>query len=257
MTRRVHIAAVLAIAAASLLLLAPIPAREISPKPQNAAPQIGEPVENIVIGFVGGYVKPNNTVHAEVQLAANLRKLYPKDVDVETFGDHRIEQAHEKILALLSGGGDGAAPTAQQRKDARIILYGHSWGGAAAVELARWLQKDRIPVLLTVQVDSIPKYRENDTVIPANVAKAANFYQPHGVLHGAPEIRAADPAKTEILGNFKYDYSKSSLKCSRYPWWDRYLVKAHTQIECDPVVWNKIEGMIRAELPAAESAGSQ
>jgi hypothetical protein len=222
--------------------------------PQNPAATIANPIENIVIGFLGGYVNPNNPVHAEVQLAANLRKVYPKGVDVETFADHSIKQAHEKVLALLAGR-NGGIPNPQQKKDARIILYGHSWGGAAAVELARGLEKDEIPVMLTVQVDSIAKYHENDTVIPANVAKAVNFYQPHGILHGVPEIHAADPSRTQILGNFKYDYSNSQLKCSRYPWWDRYVVKAHTQIECDPVVWDKIEAMIRAELPAEENTG--
>jgi hypothetical protein len=248
-TRRTQVLVIIAAGIGSLFFLAPILAREVStkPQPQNPAAVIAQPVESIVIGFVGGYVNPNNTIHAEVQLAAKLRKLYPKDVDVETFGDHRTRQAHEKILALLSGR-NGGVPSAQQKIDARIVLYGHSWGGAAAVELARELQKDGIPVLLTIQVDSIAQRGKSDTLIPANVAKAANFYQPHGVLHGAPEIRAADPSKTQILGNFKYDYSKSTLKCSRYPWWDRYLVRAHTQIECDPVVWDKIEGLIRAEL---------
>src|SRR5579863_7427054 len=31
----------------------------------------------IVIGFVGGFVRRNDTVHQEVQLAAHLRKQYP------------------------------------------------------------------------------------------------------------------------------------------------------------------------------------
>ena len=31
----------------------------------------------IVIGFVGGFIKHDNLVHSEVQLAARLRKAYP------------------------------------------------------------------------------------------------------------------------------------------------------------------------------------
>jgi len=42
-------------------------------------------------------------------------------------------------------------------------------------------------VLLTVQVDI--SIRHNDRVIPANVAQAANFYQPYGLLRGRAAIR--------------------------------------------------------------------
>jgi hypothetical protein len=205
-------------------------------------------IHAIVFGFVGGFVKHDNPVHAEVQLAARLRQTYPSGVDVETFESHRGEEAHAKILALLAGEGR-RAPTAEQKRSARIILYGHSWGAAAAIEIARELQKDGVPVLLTIQVDSIAKVGHNDTTIPSNVAQAANFYQTHGILHGNHPIRAADPSHTKIIGNFLFDYTNSPLKCSRYPWWDRYIVRAHTQIECDPVVWNRVDSLIRAALP--------
>jgi len=115
--------------------------------------------------------------------------------------------------------------------------------------LARELAKDGIPVLLTVQVDSVAKLGNNDTTIPPNVAQAANFYQPHGLVHGDHDIRAADPSRTRIIGNFRFDYAESPLKCSQYPWWDRYFVKAHTQIECDPAVWNRVHDLIGSNLP--------
>jgi hypothetical protein len=210
----------------------------------------------IVIGFLGGYVKRDNPVHAEVQLAVRLRKTYSTAVHVETFESRHVDEAHQKILDDLSGK-DHGAPTAEEKRNARIALYGHSWGAASAIELARELQKDGIPVLLTIQVDSIAKFRENDTTIPANVAQAANFYQSHGLLHGDHDIRAADSARTKIIGNFRYDYTNSPLKCSRYPWWDRYIVRAHTQIECDPVVWNKVDALIREALPPTAQSATQ
>jgi hypothetical protein len=204
----------------------------------------------IVIGFVGGFVAHDNPVHSEVQLAARLRKEYPAGVDVETFESYHGKEARKKILKLLDANHDGAL-TAEEKRIARIIIYGHSWGASASVNLARALAKDGIPVLLTLQVDSVSKFGRNDTIIPANVAQAANFYQTHGIVHGDHDIRAADPARTQIIGNFRFDYEKSSLKCSAYPWWDRFFVKAHTQIECDPVVWKQVEDLIRAHLPPA------
>lgn len=222
----------------------PIPANEASTKPPA-----------IVIGFVGGFIAHDNPVHSEVQLAARLRKQYPTGVDVETFESYRGERAERKILKLLDTNHDGIL-TVEEKQKARIIIYGHSWGGSESVILARALKKDGIPVLLTLQVDSVSRPGNNDTIIPANVAQAANFYQPHGLVRGNQDIRAADPAHTRIIGNFRFDYEKSSLNCAEYPWYDRVFVKPHTQIECDPAVWDQVESLIRANLPPVTPSGS-
>ncbi len=225
----------------------------ISTRPVLANEASTEPPA-IVIGFVGGFVKHDNLVHSEVQLAARLRKEYPTGVDVETFESYRGEKAHQRILKLLDANHTGTL-TVEEKQNARIILYGHSWGGAESVTLARALEKDGIPVLLTLQVDSISKPGSNATIIPANVAQAANFYQSHGLLRGHHDIRAADPARTRIIGNFRFDYETSPLKCSEYPWYDRIFVKPHTQIECDPIVWNQVEFLIQSSLPPATRSG--
>lgn len=209
----------------------------------------------IVIGFLGGFISHDNPIHSEVQLAARLRKDYPTGVDVETFESYRGGRAHRKILTLLDTNHDGTL-TSEEKEKARIFIYGHSWGASESIVLARALAKDGIPVILTLQVDSIPRPGSNDTKIPANVAQAANFYQSRGLLRGHHDIRAVDPARTRIIGNFKFDYKKSPLKCSEYPWYDRILTKAHTQIECDPVVWNQVESLIRSNLLPLTPSGS-
>jgi hypothetical protein len=209
----------------------------------------------IVIGFLGGFVRHDNVVHSEVQLAARLRKAYPTGVVVETYESYNGENARKKILSVLDTNHDGTLTTGE-KQSARIILYGHSWGASEAIAVARELEKDGIPVLLTIQVDSVSKFRQNDAVIPANVAQAANFYQPDGFVHGQPAIRAADPARTKIVGNFRFDYKANLYACNEYPWYDRVFVKRHTQIECDPTVWKKAEDLIRANLPPATPEGS-
>jgi hypothetical protein len=209
----------------------------------------------IVIGFVGGFIKHDNLVHSEVQLAARLRKDYPMGVDVETFESYHGEKARERILSLLDANHDGTL-TPDEKQNGRIIIYGHSWGGSEAITLARKLEKDGIPVLLTIQVDSISKIHQNDAVIPANVSQAANFYQPNGFLHGQSKIRAADAARTSIIGNFRFDYKASPYKCAQYPWYDRIFGKSHTQIECDPGVWKQAESLIRSNLPPPRGKGA-
>jgi hypothetical protein len=209
----------------------------------------------IVIGFVGGFVRHDNLVHSGVQVAARLRDDYRSGVYVESFENHRGEKARAAILRLLDADHDGVL-SPEEKRNARIIIYGISWGGSETVNLARELEKDGIPVLLTIQVDSVSKIGENDSLIPANVGAAVNFFQPDGLLHGRPEIRAADASRTEILGNFRYDYKKTPIRCEQYPWYDRVFAKTHTQIECDPKVWNKVESLIRSKLPASASSSS-
>jgi hypothetical protein len=201
----------------------------------------------IVVGFVGGLVRHNNVAHSEVQLAARLRKTYSTEVDVETFENYHGDKARETILSLLKTS-HVQTLTLDEKRSARIIIYGHSWGGSEAITLARKLEKDGIPVLLTIQVDSVSKVHQGDAIIPANVVQAANFYQTNGRLHGQPAIRAADPTRTHIIGNFRFDYEQSAYNCSKYPWYDHIFSKAHTQIECDPSVWNQVESLIRTEM---------
>jgi hypothetical protein len=202
----------------------------------------------IVIGFVGGFVRHDDTVHSAVQVAAHLRKDYPSGVYTEVVENSHREKTHAEIVRLVDANHDGTL-SAEEKRNARIILFGHSWGASEAITLARELNGDGIPVLLTVQVDSVQKPGENDTVIPPNVAEAANFYQLNGFLHGEPEIRAADPKRTRIIGNSRFDYKASPIDCRQYPWYDRLFMKSHTEIECDPRVWSQVESLIRSRLP--------
>jgi len=201
----------------------------------------------MVIGFVGGFVKHDNRVHSTVQVVEHLRNEYREGVYVQSFANRHRDQAYKEVLRHLDGNNDGKL-SADEKQRARIIIFGHSWGASETVSLARKLERDGIPVLLTVQVDSVAKIGQNDAVIPPNVWQAINFYQPDGIVHGRPQIRAANPARTEILGNFRYDYKANPIRCEGYPWFDRLLVKTHTEIECDPKVWSQVESLIYSKL---------
>ncbi len=220
---------------------------EASSKLPATAAAVSSTSPVIVIGFVGGYVRHDDRVHTEVQLVERLREEYASSAFFETFENHRGEDAHRAVLHQLEAKNNGNL-TPEEKQNVRIIIFGHSWGASETVELARRLEKDGIPVLLTIQVDSVSKRGENDAVIPANVSQAVNFYQLDGVLHGQPQIRAADPARTRILGNFRSDYKTKPLTCGQYPWWDRLFMKPHIQIECDPAVWSQVESLIRSNL---------
>jgi hypothetical protein len=228
--------------AVSLLLVS----GEASAKPQATSAGVSS-AEPVVIGFVGGFVRHNDRVHTEVQLIERLREGYASSAYVQMFENHRGKEAHQAILRRLHANRDGAL-SPEEKQNARIIIFGHSWGASETIELARQLEKDGIPVVLTIQVDSVSKVGQNDAVIPANVLQAVNFYQLDGMLHGQPQIRAANPARTRILGNFRSGYKTKPFSCGQYPWWDRLIMKPHIQIECDPAVWNQVESLIRSNL---------
>jgi hypothetical protein len=204
----------------------------------------------IVVGFVGGFVRHDDAKHAEVQFAERLRDRYPSTLNVQIFGNHAGEKALSHILRLLDTDRDGIL-TAAERAQARIILFGHSWGATETVMLARALQRRQIPVLLTIQVDSIAKPGQENSVIPANVANAVNFYQSHGVLHGRAEIVAMDPARTNIIGNFQMTYKDHPVNCDSFPWYARVFTRPHIEIENDPRVWAQAASLIDLQLSGA------
>ncbi len=212
------------------------------------------PPKIIVIGFVGGHVHGDDTAHSGVQLAARIREDYPSGAYINTFANRQGEDAHQAVLRALDANHDGQL-SAAEKHNARIVIYGHSWGASETVALADALNRDGIPVLLTIQVDSVMKRGENDAVIPPNVAQAVNYYQTDGLLHGRSTIRAADPARTHVIGNFRFAYGSKPIACeAAYPWWDRLAMQQHIEIECDPKVSNEMEQLIRATLGATNHA---
>jgi hypothetical protein len=169
------------------------------------------------------------------------------DIDVEVFGNHEEKKAVEDTILCLDMDKDGFL-TAAEKEQVKIILYGHSWGASQTLTFARDLQRRGIPVSLTIQIDSVKKFGQDDRTVPANVAKAVNFYQRKGLTHGQPLIVAADAGRTKILGNFHMKYEDHQVNCDNYPWLSRVFNKPHHQIENDPQVWSQIASFIDSEL---------
>ena len=207
------------------------------------AKQPTAPVSYIVIGFAGGFVRHDNLHHGPVQLAQRIQQDVPKGTYIRVFENRHRKTAYKAILSLLDRNHDGIL-SSEEKAQARIILFGHSWGASAAVVLARELDRVGIPVLLTVQVDSVAKLWQHDGIIPDNVADAANFYQPHGLIHGRQVIRAADDSKTHILGNYRFDYRETPVQCKEATWLERTLTPSHMQSQCDPHLWAEVESLL-------------
>ena len=225
------------------------PALESGSRPatSNSAPA------DIVVGFVGGFVNRDNPHHGVVQIAQRIGEILPPGTYIRVFENRHRKQAYSTIVHLLDTDHDGIL-SPQEKSRAHIVLFGQSWGAAAAVLLARDLQRKGVPVLLTVQVDSVAKLWQNDSIIPGNVDEAINFYQPHGLVHGRRRIVAADPNRTEILGNYLVDYRQHPVHCSSASWFDRLVTPSHMQSECDPRLWSQIETMVQWRLTPQDTS---
>lgn len=214
----------------------------------NTATPAVAPGQLIVIGFMGGDVLPGNFIHREALVAKDLQKRYPVAVYAEVFANHDGPAALHTITQLLDKNKNGCL-NAQEKSTARIVIFGHSWGASEAITLARHLNELQIPVLLTIQVDSVQKYNEeSDTHIPPNVHEAINFFQTEGLLHGCTVIDAIDPKQTKILGNFQSSYKTTPVSVTEFPWFARTFMKEHIEIENDPVIWDKIEALIQTKI---------
>ena len=197
--------------------------------------------EVLIVGFQGGREAWNAERTAVGRLAARLREMKLPGVHVETVENQKRHLAARLVLEALDRDRDRRlAPDEVSR--ARVILYGHSFGGAAVVKLARELHRLGVPVSLTVQIDSVGR---DDARIPPNVARAANLFQRNGrIIHGEPEIVAEDPGRTAIVGNFEYDYDERQIDISRVPWAKKVFRAAHAKMELDREVWARAEALI-------------
>ncbi len=205
----------------------------------------------IVVGFTGGFVRRDDDRHPEVQMIERLSEEDIPGVHATVYENRRRGKVYKMVLHWLDANGDGHLSAAEKR-NARVILFGHSWGGSAAIKLARELNRHGIPVLMTIQVDSINKIWGDDCVIPPNVGEAINFYQTRGIVHGCRSLRAADPSRTRILGDYRYEYTSQPAGCRSYSWMNRHVFKTHEATDCDPRIWSQINERIRAEIDSAQ-----
>lgn len=200
----------------------------------------------LVLGFMGGRDSWKAKNHLQ-GLATKFRDMRHPLLHVETVENRKRGLAIELIRKALDRNGNGRLE-AEERASARLILYGQSFGGAAVVKLARQLYELQVPVLLTVQIDSVGR---GDARIPPNVARAASLFQRNGFLiSGEAPIVAEDPLKTAILGNFEFDYRQNKIDTSAVPWHKKVFREAHTKMEHDPEVWAKVEDLILREINA-------
>jgi hypothetical protein len=206
------------------------------------------PEDILIIGFMGGR-DPWDSKHVGVgRTAIALRDRNLENVHIVTVQNTHRHLALRLVRKAFDRDQDGMLSPLEVQA-ARVILYGQSWGGAAVVKFARQLERIGVPVMLSVQVDSVGI---SDGEIPANVCRAANFYQNNGrIIRGEPEIRADDPTRTTILFNQRHDYANKEVQMRKLPWWRTLIRTDHLKMDSDQEVWDHVERLIVEEITSS------
>lgn len=202
--------------------------------------------DTLVVGFLGGWERWDDEHRSVRKLALRLRQT--PGVHAESIANHRFRTAEKLIRRALDTNKNGKLEP-EEKARARVILYGQSMGGGAVVKMARRMQSWGVPVLLTAQVDS---WGVRDGHIPVNVKTAVNYYQMERLtIRGQREIEASDPAKTQVLGNFRMSYPIWFPFPQPDEWHRKVFGGAHARMEADPLLWAQIELIIRASMTGA------
>ena len=197
--------------------------------------------DTLVIGFLGGLERWDDANRSVRKVALDLRHKRVAGLHTETFANRNMPLAVDLVRKALDSNSDGSLD-ARERVAHRIVAYGQSLGGAAAIRFARRMDEMGIPVALTVQVDSVGL---DDAIIPPNVSKAANFYQAHRfTVRGQSLIIPANPLRTRIIENTRLDYSDPDSAHKPESWLRRQFGGAHALMEADPVLWARVETLI-------------
>ncbi|HVH70212.1 MAG TPA: hypothetical protein VNB49_03765 [Candidatus Dormibacteraeota bacterium] len=196
----------------------------------------------IVVGFVGGVLKHDNPLRGEVKLAEHFRTEYPSGVYVETFENRRREKALRVILTpmgaersgLLSENEKHRAPFSMATAGAArpwSSLLANSTNAASPFCLRS--KRTGSDVLASMTAGFLPTL----PTPPISISRTA--FKP-SILQ-----------KTQVLGDFRFDYKEHPIHCPEYPWYDRVFAKTHTEIDCDPAVWSQVEALIGQEISQA------
>jgi len=150
----------------------------------------------------------------------------------------------DSITFMIKGDGEVVADVAQYLYSPgdRLVLIGHSQGGAAVADAALRLKERNIPIAMLIEQESFFGYE----IVPANVAQAFNFYVPttFSICNGRVKLKAEDPAATRV-DNIAIPDPKGPFNGPCAP---------HRNIDSDPRVWKPLLEQIVASADAKKAA---
>jgi hypothetical protein len=156
----------------------------------------------LYVGIVGGLETPNNKRSGIVQVRDTLRDPAYTEVCARTFSPYDWMAGRSWILSHFPQH-TGPMTEIELGQAPKVVLACHSLGGWAVISVARSLDREGIPVELTVQVDSVGI---TDHTVPKNVKEAAIFHARDILMFmTTKEIKTEDANRTKLVANIRVE----------------------------------------------------
>jgi len=191
----------------------------------------------LFVGFVGGLGTAHFPPSAASPLFRRIHALHAPGLCFKIFSGYCPWCGHRWVRKEF-GASKGHLAAQQIADGPKVVAFGYSLGGPAALHFAKEAQSDGIPLELLATVDVVGF---TQGVFPANVKVAANFYERrlHFILmEGRKTLRVEDPQATKFLGNI------------------HVTTASHFHIPQSDPVSNLVLGTIRSLCEAQRSAGA-
>ncbi|MCX6207054.1 MAG: RHS repeat-associated core domain-containing protein [Bacteroidetes bacterium] len=225
--------------------------------------------QDVIIAFTGGFQGGGKTISANSQAAASTGRIIQ---EAQKFAQENGIDLKTNIIASGATSGSSVSNALDFIKQnykagEKLIIYGYSYGGDFAVELAESLKEMKINVDLLITVDASDGPLGNNTVdnlIPDNVTDAVNIFQENrsGKSSGGQNSGSLDGKKSDggssnspgSSGNGKgaEDSKKTNLKNYRVV--DKNVTHGNIPAKAQPVVNKMLEDKLKGKkvepLPA-------
>jgi len=183
------------------------------------------PCRVLVVAFVGGLGTASFPPSVAASVLNDVHALGYPDVCIKPVSTYWPWTAPRWVHRQFTAARKACSTTTQTTRDSqaqphdltpkidertRIIVFGYSLGGPCALRFARTMQREGISIDLLVTVDTKGFTKG---IVPANVKKAANYYERwlypffYPLYYGKRDIRAEEPASTDFLGNIQVQHA--------------------------------------------------
>jgi RHS repeat-associated protein len=224
---------------------------------------------DIIVAFTGGFQGGGKTISANSRDAASTGRVLR---EAQRFAKENGIDLNTRVIASGATSGNSVGNALgfikeNYTKGEKLILYGYSYGGDFAVELANALKKEGISVDLLITVDASDGPLQNSTVddeIPDNVKDAVNIYQTNNSQESSgsqsiPKSGSSEGKKAESgtmnspgsNGNAKSAKDPKKTDVRNYRAVDRKITHGNIPDKAQPKVNKMIEEVLKGSKPSS------
>ncbi|HRP34223.1 MAG TPA: RHS repeat-associated core domain-containing protein, partial [Agriterribacter sp.] len=222
---------------------------------------------DIIVAFTGGFQGGGKTIDPNSRDAASTGRVVR---EAQKFAQENGIDLDTRVIASGATSGSSVSNAMGFIKDnytkgEKVVIYGYSYGGDFAVELAAALKEEGITVDLLVTVDASDGPLQNSTVddeIPDNVTTAVNIFQTgnsgeSSSSQNSPKSGSSKDSKSESgtsnspgsNGNAKHAKDTKKTDVRNYRAVDKDITHGNIPDKAQPKVNKMIEEVLKGQKP--------